>query len=140
MLLRLRTSHFRFVYTFSTGHELVGIVEGDYFANAPDVIFNLRSLKAICLDPYGTLTMSFDTVFGQFTRTGAEAIFSGSQGNQGSMFSFNYRDAEASIYDSMQGNWIASGWNPQNWHVEELVTIKSTPIVALPLRDTRISA
>jgi hypothetical protein len=140
MLLRLRTSHFRFVYTFNSGHELVGIVEGDYFANAPDVVFNLRSLKAICLDPHGTLAMSFDTVFGQFTRTGAEVIFSGSQGEQGSLFSFNYRDAEASIYDSTTDTWIAAGWNPGNWHIEELVTVKSKPVVAMPLWASLVSA
>ena len=120
MLMRLRTSHFRFIYTFDSGHQLIGIVEGDYFPNAPDVVFNLRSLKAICLDSQNNSVMNFDTVFGQFTFDEAETLFSGSKQDQGSFFSFNYRDAEASVYDAATDTWIASGWNPSNWRVEEL--------------------
>lgn len=129
MILRLRTNHFRFVYTFDSGHKLVGMVEGDAYSNAPDLVFNLRSLNAICLDPEGNLVMGFNQVFGQFGLGNAEAIFSGSQTDQDSFFSFNYRNGEASIYDAITDTWIATGWNPHSWQVEAIAVAKSKPLV-----------
>jgi hypothetical protein len=120
MKLRLRTKHLRFIYTFDSGHQLVGTVEGDYFPNSPDVVFNLRSLKAICLNPQGNMLMFFDDVFGQIRLLTAEAIFSGSQTDQTSFFSFNSRNAEATVYDGTNDTWVTTGWNPDNWQVDEI--------------------
>ena len=126
MILRLRTKQLRFIYTFASGHQLIGRVEGDYFSNSPDWIFNLRSLNAVCLDPQGLLIMSFDEVFGQININHPEAILSGSQSSQSldrdSFFSFNYRNDEATIYDAKTDTWIATGWQPDQWRVEELMT------------------
>jgi hypothetical protein len=124
MLLRFYTSTFRFVYTFDSGHTLVGLLEGDFFPNSPHCVFNLRSLRALCFDPNSEMVMSFDTVFGQFTLHDAGALFSGSQSDDDSFFSFNYRDAEASIYDAATNTWLASGWQPQNWQVEAIHTTR----------------
>jgi len=101
MILRLRTSHYRFIYTFTSGHKLVGTVKGDSYVNQPDVIFNLRSLRAIGLNPEGCLMMGFDDVFGQFHLAEAEPIVSGSHSQKGSFFSINYRNSEACIYDAV---------------------------------------
>jgi hypothetical protein len=132
MVMRLQSGHFRFVYTFKSGYELIGVVEGDYLTRAPEAIFNLRSLKAVCLDAQSNLIMSFDRVFGQFTTVHSEALFSGSKTGQESFFSFNYRDAEACIYDAVADIWITSGWEPKRWRVEELTARVSKP--TLPKR------
>lgn len=120
MTLRLRTSHYRFIYSFASGHQLVGTVVGDSYHNRPDVIFNLRSLRAICLTPQGDLMMSFDDAFGQCTLTNAETILSGSHSQKGSFFSINYRNGEACIYDAAADEWITSGWQPDRWQIREL--------------------
>jgi len=120
MILRLRTSHYRFIYTFASGHKLVGTVTGDTYVNQPDVIFNLRSLRAIGLNPEGCLMMGFDDVFGQFRLTDAEPIVSGSHTQKGSFFSINYRNGEACIYDAVNDCWVTSGWHPDQWQVQEL--------------------
>lgn len=136
MLMGLRTSCFRFAYTFESGHRLVGVVEGDYFANTPQAVFNLRSLKAVCLDTKSRIVLSFDEVFGQFTTVCSEALFSGSKIGEGSFFSFNYRDGEACVYDASSNTWIATGWNPKNWQAEELTVHRgkpSAPRVVAPL-------
>jgi hypothetical protein len=126
MILRLRTKQLRFIYTFASGHQLIGKVEGDYFPNSPDWVFNLRSLNAVCLDAHGRLLMSFDEVFGQIKLDPSEAILSGSQSeqsaDQGSFFSFNYRNDEATIYDATTDTWIANGWHPDHWQISELTT------------------
>lgn len=126
MILRLRTKQLRFIYTFPSGHQLIGRMEGDYFPNSPDWVFNLRSLNAVCLDPQGRLLMSFDEVFGQIKLDTPEAILSGSQSGQSldqdSFFSFNYRNDEATIYDAKTDTWIATGWHPDHWQVGELIT------------------
>ena len=133
MLSPIRAAHFRFTYTFASGHKLVGIVEGDRFHIAPNLVFNLRSLKAVCLDPQASPLLNFDTVFGQFSTNTPEIIFSGSHATtNGSFFSFNYRGADASVYDAVKDVWITSGWNPRNWSVEELVFPQNKP-VASPL-------
>jgi len=134
MLMRLRTAHFRFVYTFDSGHELVGVAEGDYFANSPHLVFNLRSLKAICLDPIGNLLASFDTGFGQFSITSPEVLFSGSHSDRGTFFSFNYRSGEAAIYDGTTHTWIASGWEPERWSVEALDANRAKPLMPVAHR------
>ena len=132
MVSRLLSKHFRFLYTFDSGHELVGCVEGNYFDNAPSLVFNLRALKAICLDPQGNLLISFDEVFGQFNTNTPEVLFSGSRTTEGSFFSFNYRGSEATIYDALTDDWITTGWNPNNWAVEEFTPPRDRA-VALPL-------
>ncbi|MDB9526471.1 hypothetical protein PN498_10765 [Oscillatoria sp. CS-180] len=129
MNLCLHTSHFRFVYVFESGHKLIGTVKGDSYGNTLDVIFNLRSLKAICLNNQGNLIMGFDQVFGQFTLHDSEAVLAGSQAGGESFFSFNYRDAEASIYDARRNVWVATGWDPNNWHVKKLVKPKNQSLV-----------
>lgn len=128
MILRLRTSHYRFVYTFVSGHKLIGTVTGDSYANRPDIIFNLRSLKATGLNPEGRLIMEFDDVFGQFNLSTAETILSGSHTQTGSFFSFNYRNSEACIYDAVADCWVTSGWHPDRWQGQEL----SRSQVAIP--------
>ncbi len=130
MILRLRTKHFRFAYTFESGHKLVGTIVGDVYANQPDFAFNLRSLTALCLSPEGSLMMGFDDVFGQFEVGHAKVLFSGSHSTDASFFSFNYRDGEACIYDAVNELWITTNWNPQNWHVEELA---NQPLAKPPL-------
>lgn len=120
MLSRLRAAQFRFSYTFESGHQVLGFLEGEHFRNSPSIVFNLRSLRAICLSPEGQLLMSFDTVFGQFHTAKPEILFSGSHSEQGSFFSFNYRLLEASVYDAVTDTWITSGWNPSSWTVETL--------------------
>jgi hypothetical protein len=120
MILPLRTKHLRFVYTFGSGHQLVGTVEGDYFPNSPNIVFNLRSLQAICFNPDGGLLLSFDDVYGQLDLNVFQTIFSGSHSEQGSFFSFSGRSREATIYDAESDTWIATGWNPKDWDVEDL--------------------
>jgi len=132
MILRLRTSHYRFVYTFMSGHKLTGTVAGDSYANRPDIVFNLRSLKAMGLNPAGHLIMEFDDVFGQFSLAAAETILSGAHSIQGSFFSFNYRNSEACIYDAVADGWVTSGWHPDRWQVQEL----SRPHTATTTRPT----
>ena len=129
MILRLRSSHFRFVYTFESGYQLVGTLTGDHYSNQPDHIFNLRSLKAVCLSPDGNLVMSFDDVFGQFKLTQADTILSASHAETGSFFSINYRNGEACVYDATRDRWLATGWSPTNWKVRGQVKLqpKSLP-------------
>ncbi|HEY9889425.1 MAG TPA: hypothetical protein V6D02_13555 [Candidatus Obscuribacterales bacterium] len=129
MNLRLQTKYFRFVYTFASGFKLVGMVEGDCYTNAPNFIFNLRSLSAICLNPQGSLVMGFDEVFGQFTLQGAQVIFTGSQSGQGSFFSFNYRDGEATLYDATTDTWVATGWQSHQWQVTEVNAAIAQPLL-----------
>lgn len=132
MTLRLRTSHYRFVYSFASGHQLVGTVVGDSYHNQPEMIFNLRSLRAVCLDPQGELMMSFDDVFGQFTLTNAETILSGSHSQKGSFFSINYRDGEACIYDAVTDQWLTNGWQPERWQIRELSILPSVSSPTTP--------
>ena len=127
MILRLRTKRLRFVYVFESGHQLIGTVEGDYFPNSPNIVFNLRSLKAICFNPDGDLLLSFDEVFGQLDLNLPQAIFYGSQPKQGSLFSLNCRNNEATIYDAKNDTWIATDWNPDNWKVDALNKSKGKP-------------
>lgn len=128
MILRLRTKKLRFAYTFECGYRLVGRVEGDYFPNSPNIVFNLRSLQAVCISPQGNPLITFDDVFGQLSLDTSEAILSGSESNrqfhQRSFFSFNHRNHEASIYDATTDTWITAGWHPDRWQVEELVPTK----------------
>ncbi|NER82056.1 MAG: hypothetical protein F6K42_21350 [Leptolyngbya sp. SIO1D8] len=130
MLLSLGSAHFRFTYTFESGHKLVGFVEGDRSQMNPDLVFNLRSLKAICLDPQGSPLMNFDTTFGQLNTSKPEVILSGSLTGQGSFFSLNYRGADASVYNAVTDTWIASGWDPQMWKVEELTVPRSKTAIS----------
>ncbi|RZM75586.1 hypothetical protein [Leptolyngbya iicbica] len=125
MTLRLRTSHYRFVYAFASGHELVGTMIGDSYGGQSDYVFNVRSLRAIALTPQGNLMMSFDEVFGQFTRTTAETILSGSHSQKESFFSINSRNDEACIYDAATEQWVTSGWLPGRWTIEELPLLPS---------------
>lgn len=69
--------------------------------------------------------MGFDQGFGQFTLQRSEALMTGTQAGQGSFFSFNYRDNEASIYDASRNLWLTTEWNPNRWSAEELVKSKS---------------
>ncbi len=143
MLMPIRTAYFRFVYSFESGHKLVGVVEGDCFLNAPEQVFNLRSLKAICLDPKGGQLLNFDRVFGQFSTDAPEIIFSGAHATQRSFFSFNYRGADASVYDAVADKWITTGWDPNKWTVEELalpVRRPATQPLTHPLWSTWVSA
>lgn len=64
--------------------------------------------------------MAFDDVYGQLDLKISQIIFSASQSEQGSFFSFNCRNGEATIYDAQNDAWIATGWNPANWQVKEL--------------------
>ncbi|NEQ43043.1 MAG: hypothetical protein F6K00_05570 [Leptolyngbya sp. SIOISBB] len=125
MTLRLRTSHYRFIYSFASAHQLVGTVIGDSYDNQPEYIFNLRSLRGLGLTPQGHLMMSFDEVFGQFTLTTAETILSGSHSQKGSFFSINYRNGDACIYDAATDRWITSGWKPERWQIQELPMLPS---------------
>lgn len=120
MILCLQTSHYRFIYTFLSGHKLVGTVTGDHYVNRPEMIFNLRSLKAMGLSPDSCLMMEFDDVFGQFNLTRAETIMSGSHTATGSFFGLNYRNYEACIYDAVTDRWVTSGWQPERWQVQEV--------------------
>ncbi|MEM1370276.1 MAG: hypothetical protein AAGG02_20205 [Cyanobacteria bacterium P01_H01_bin.15] len=133
MTLCLQTSHYRFIYAFTSGHQLVGTVIGDSYDNQPTNIFNLRSLRALGLTPQSHLMMSFDEVFGQFTLTTAETILSGSHSQKGSFFSINYRNGDACIYDAGNDQWITSGWEPAYWRIQELPMLPSMlPSSALP--------
>lgn len=69
--------------------------------------------------------MNFDTVYGQLSSTNNEIVFCGSQAADGSLFSFNYRGLEASIYDAVTNTWMASGWNPCNWYVEAVQSLSA---------------
>ncbi|MGF1458494.1 MAG: hypothetical protein ACFBSG_05650 [Leptolyngbyaceae cyanobacterium] len=120
MILCLRTSQYRFIYTFDSGYRLIGTVAGDHYANQTDIVFNLQALKAIVLSPEGSLMMGFDEVFGQFRMTNSEVILSGADMQTGSQFSLNYRDGEACIYDSITDTWITSTWQPERWQVENI--------------------
>lgn len=121
MRLRLRTKCLRFTYTFQSGYQLRGHLEGDYFRQSPDMIFNLRSLNAVCLTPQGTPLMYCNEVFGQLRLASPEVILSGSQSlphsHTPSFFSLNYRDEEATIYDGQTDQWLATGWSPESWQV-----------------------
>lgn len=121
MRLHLRTKCLRFTYTFQSGYQVQGRLEGDYFRPSPDMIFNLRSLNAVCLTPQGAPLMYCNEVFGQLRLASPEVILSGSQSlsrsHMPSFFSLNYRDEEATIYDSQTDQWLATGWSPENWEV-----------------------
>lgn len=143
MILRLRTSHYRFIYTFMSGHKLVGTVTGDYYVNRPAMVFNLRSLKATGLSPDSYLLMEFDDVFGQFSLTTAETIMSGSHTATGSFFGLNYRNSEACIYDAVADCWVTSGWRPEHWQVQELSRPQATtprPMLLLPAWNNKAIA
>jgi hypothetical protein len=125
MTLRLRNSHYRFVYAFTSGHKLVGTLIGDSYSGQPDYVFNVRSLRAIAVTPQGHLMMSFDEVFGQFTHTTVETILSGSHSQKDSFFSLSSRNDEACIYDAAMDRWISSRWQPECWKIEELPLLPS---------------
>ena len=125
MTLCLRNSHYRFIYSFASGHQLVGTLIGDNYGTKPDYVFNVRSLRAIGLMPQGTLMMSFDEVFGQFTRATTEVILSGSHSQKSSFFSIDSRNGEVCIYDAATSQWITSDWQPDRWKLEELPLLPS---------------
>lgn len=127
MILRLRTCHYRFIYTFASGHQLIGTFKGDNYTNQPDTIFNLRSLKAVCLSSTGRLLIGFDDGFGQCRLSCAETIVSGSHSQKGSFFSINYRNGEACVYDAIADQWITAGWQPERWQIEALSETLAQP-------------
>lgn len=127
MILYLRTSQYRFVYSFKTGYKLVGTLIGDHSTYRPDIVFNVRSLKAVCLSPQGSLVMGFDDAFGQFKLPDAEVILSGASTETGSFFSINYRDGEACLYDAICDEWVAAGWEPHNWSIEAMTFTTTNP-------------
>jgi hypothetical protein len=106
----------------------MGMVEGDFLVNLPNLVFNLRHLTATLHDQRSRTVLQFDRVFGQFDITAPEVIFSGSDSGSGSFFCFNYRGSEAIVFDQDCGDWIASGWVPAAWQVE----ILSSSDAALP--------
>lgn len=120
LLSPIRSARFRFIYTFQSGHKLIGWVEGNRFQNTPNLVFNLRALQATCCDPQGNFLIGFDTVFGQFSIDTPDILFSGSHSVQGSFFSFNYRNGDAAVYDARTDAWVASGWDPESWSIEEV--------------------
>lgn len=141
--MHIRTAYFRFAYSFASGHKLVGVVEGDRFTSHPSQVFNLRSLKAVCLDTQEQLLLEFDQVFGQFSTNTPELIFAGVHARNRSFFSFNYRGTDASVYDATTDTWLASGWLPQSWVVEEIALPLKKPAsqpLAHPLWRTLVSA
>ncbi|MBD0336717.1 MAG: hypothetical protein ICV62_14610 [Cyanobacteria bacterium Co-bin13] len=117
---RVNSSWFRFSYRFTTGHLLLGTVEGDFLVNLPHLVFNLRHLTAALQDQRSRTVLQFDRVFGQFDLTSPEVLFSGSDSGSESFFCFNYRGSEAIVFDGTEGGWIASGWVPATWQVETL--------------------
>lgn len=126
-MLRLQTRHYHFIYTFASGRRLVGTVQGDNYTNQPKAIFNLRSLRAIYLDPARESILEFDDGFGQFKLCCAETIVSGSHSLSGSFFSISYRNNEACIYDAVTEQWITGHWQPEHWYLEELLETPSSP-------------
>jgi hypothetical protein len=126
---RLKAARFRFTYTFESGYQLTGTVEGDYFRNAPNRVFNLRALKASCCNSQGQLLLTFGEVYGQFNLDFPGILFSGTNAATGSFFSFNYRSREADIYDATADTWVAIGWTPTHWSVTELAAPERLPQV-----------
>ncbi|MDA0266440.1 MAG: hypothetical protein O2890_11260 [Cyanobacteria bacterium] len=106
-------------------------MEGDYFWNAPNLVFNLQALNATCYNPQGHTLLTFEEVYGQFNLDFPGILFSGMNAATGSFFSFNYRSREADIYDATADHWVAMGWNPTNWSVTELSVPERMPQVAL---------
>lgn len=126
MVSRLRAAFFRFAYTFDSGHRLVGLVEGDRFNDSSSLVFNLRALRATCLDASDNALLKFDTAFGQFNVTEPEVVFIGSHAAHSSFFTFNHRGGEASIYNAVTDTWVTSGWNPSMWTVEKFTWESNT--------------
>ncbi|MBD2259601.1 hypothetical protein [Pseudanabaena sp. FACHB-2040] len=117
---RVSSGWFRFSYRFTTGHLLLGTVEGDFLVNLPHLVFNLRHLTAALQDQRSRTVLQFDRVFGQFDLSSSEVLFSGSDSGSGSFFCFNYRGSEAIVFDGIDEGWLASGWVPATWQVESL--------------------
>ena len=124
---RLEATRFRFTYTFDSGYQVTGTVEGDYLKNSPHLIFNLHRLNAVCRNPQGDILLTFDQVYGQFERDFPALLFSGNNETTGSFFSFSYRSREATVYDAVADRWIAMGWTPKTWSIQELPMIESVP-------------
>lgn len=131
---RLRTAQFSFSYRFDAHRILIGRVEGDLLRNLPNLVFNLRQLSAKYRDTSGQYDLTFDTVFGQFSLDFPGVLFSGTDARTGSFFSFNYRGHEATVFDSTQSAWIAGGWNPNHWHVEEFLGRESLTVAQRSLK------
>lgn len=130
MVSHLRSAQYRFTYTFRSGHQLAGILEGDRFHESSSLIFNLRSLQAICLDMQGSTLMKFDTAFGQFNTALPEVVLLGSHANHGSFFTFNYRGGDASIYNAVTDTWVTSGWEPERWKIEKIADIPARKVTS----------
>lgn len=136
---RLQTEPFQFRYTFESGHKLVGELVGDRLLRLPHLVFNLRRLNAICISPNGQQLLTFNTVFGQFNLDFPGAIFSGTHDTTGSCFSFNYRGLEATIYDAIADEWVATGWCPAAWSVEGKASTDIARVPQLPVNYCRIA-
>jgi hypothetical protein len=117
---RMQVNLYRFHYTFETGHVLSGQVVGHVLAKLPSLVFDLKSLHATLRNPEHQLLLCFHEVYGQFKLNTPEVLLSGSDSRTGSVFSFNYRCDEASVFDEACGKWIASGWNPAWWRVKRI--------------------
>ncbi len=130
---RLRTARFQFLYTFESGGQLEGWLEGDHLWNRPNLVFNLRSLTAAYQDLNLRSPLYFDTVYGQCNLDFPGALFSGSNAATHGFFSFNYRSLEAIVYDQQAGGWLAEGWNPSQWQIQQLTPVKSVGIPAASL-------
>lgn len=124
---RLKATRFRFVYTFDSGYQITGTVQGDYLYNSPHLIFNLCGLNATCRSPQGDILLTFDQVYGQFERDFPAPLFSGNNEATGSFFSFSYRSREATVYDAIADRWVAMGWTPKTWSMTELPVIEAVP-------------
>ncbi len=130
----LRTTRLQFLYTFESGGRLEGWLEGDRLWNRPNLVFNLRSLTATYQDQSLRSPLYFDTVYGQCNLDFPGALFFGSNAATHGFFSFNYRSLEAIVYDQQAGGWLAEGWHPSRWQIQELASVKSVGIPASSLR------
>jgi hypothetical protein len=117
---RVQSHLYRFHYTFETGHVLSGQVIGHVLAKLPLQVFDLSSLHATLRNPDHQLLLCFHEVYGQFKLNTSEVLLFGSDSRTGSVFSFNYRCDEASVFDESCRKWIASGWNPARWRVKRV--------------------
>lgn len=124
---QLKATRFRLTYTFDSGYQITGTVEGDYLHNSPHLIFNLRHLNATCHSPQDDILLTFDQVYGQFERDFPAPLFSGNNEATGSFFSFSYRSWEATVYDAVADRWVAMGWTPTTWSMTELPVIRAVP-------------
>ena len=127
---RLRMANFKFFYRFGPRQLVQGTVRGEVLCNLPNLAFNLHAVEAVYLDRTNQIQLHFNQGFGQFHLDSPKVLFLGTNTASGAFFSFNDRGGEASVFDG--SCWIASGWEPTQWLLQEMPASVPSPCWQLP--------